>query len=67
MRCEYLDDKDGFNFGTKTKVNEGTLTLVYTPATNFELRLEGRYDTYKPDGGGSTNTKQGWLQALYRF
>ena len=27
LRVEYLDDQDGFNFGTSTRVNEGTLTF----------------------------------------
>jgi hypothetical protein len=67
LRGEYLDDKDGFNFGTSTKVEEGTLTFGYMPAKKFELRLEARYDTYKPDGGGSNKATQGWVQALYKF
>lgn len=67
LRLEYLDDKDGFLFGTSTKVNEGTLTFGYMPAKKFELRLEARYDTHKPDAGGSNNATQGWLQALYKF
>lgn len=67
LRGEYLDDQDGYNFGSKTKVDEGTLTFGYLPAKNFELRLEGRYDSYRPDAGGSSNATQGWLQALYKF
>ncbi len=67
LRAEYLDDQDGFNFGTSTKVNEGTLTFGYMPAKKFELRLEGRYDTFKPDGGGNSNNTQAWVQALYKF
>jgi Putative beta-barrel porin-2, OmpL-like. bbp2 len=44
-RAEYLDDKDGFNFGgTGQTLREGTLTVGYTPVKNFELRIEGRYD-----------------------
>jgi len=34
-------------------VDEATLTFGFMPAKNFELRLEGRYDTYKPAGGGN--------------
>ena len=67
LRLEYLDDQDGFNFGSSTKVNEGTLTFGYMPAKRFELRFEARYDTFKPDDGGSSNATQAWLQALYKF
>ena len=67
LRCEYLDDSDGFIFGTSTKVNEGTLTFGYMPAKKFELRLEARYDALRPDGGGNSNITQGWVQALYKF
>jgi hypothetical protein len=67
LRLEYLDDKDGYNFGAKTKVDEGTLTFGYMPAKNFELRLEGRYDTYKPSGGSSSDVTQAWVQALFKF
>jgi hypothetical protein len=67
LRLEYLDDKDGFIFGSSTKVNEGTLTFGYAPAKKFELRLEARYDAFRPDGGGNSNATQGWLQALYKF
>lgn len=44
LRGEVLDDKDGFLSGTDQKIKEATLTFGYMPATNFELRLEGRYD-----------------------
>jgi hypothetical protein len=67
VRLEYLDDKDGYNFGGKTDVDEGTLTFGYMPAKNFELRLEGRYDTYKPSGAGSSDATQAWVQALFKF
>jgi len=72
LRLEYLDDQDGFaTTGTKQaaniKVNEGTLTFGYAPTKNFEFRVEGRYDTYKPDGGSDLKATQGWLQALYKF
>jgi hypothetical protein len=40
------------------------LTLGYDPAKNFELRLEGRYDTYDVN---SVKVTQGWLEALYKF
>ena len=72
LRLEYLDDQDGFaTTGAKQaaniKVNEGTLTFGYAPTKNFEFRVEGRYDTYKPDGGSDLKATQGWLQALYKF
>lgn len=67
VRLEYLDDQDGYNFGTKTDVEEGTLTFGYMPAKNFELRLEGRYDTYKPSGASSSDATQAWVQALFKF
>ncbi len=44
LRGEYVDDKDGFITGTSQRLKEGTLTFGYSPAKNFELRLEGRYD-----------------------
>ena len=51
--------------GTKQKLKEGTLTLGYMPAKNYEFRIEGRYDT--SDQTGSTDFTQAWLQALYKF
>ncbi len=56
LRAEYLDDKDGFVTSamvlpgyagptTGQHLWEGTLTFGYDPTKNFELRLEGRYDT----------------------
>jgi hypothetical protein len=78
-RAEYLDDKDGyattaytqsvtFDETTRpTKVTEGTVTVGFAPSKNFEVRAEGRYDTYKVDVVGSVNTTQLWLQALYKF
>jgi hypothetical protein len=44
LRAELLDDKGGFQTGTVQKVREGTVTLGWMPAKNFELRVEGRYD-----------------------
>lgn len=44
LRAELLDDKGGFQTGTVQKVKEGTVTLGWMPAKNFELRVEGRYD-----------------------
>lgn len=81
LRGEYLDDKDGFITGTSQKLKEGTLTFGYSPAKNFELRLEARYDdsdqaTYlKSIHGGadgedleySDNQTEIAIQALYKF
>ena len=68
LRGEYLEDQDGFVLGgTKNKVNEATLTFGYAPSKHFEARIEGRYDTYKPQGTSSTDATQFWLQALYKF
>ena len=81
LRGEYLDDKDGFVTGTPQKLKEGTLTFGYSPAKNFELRLEGRYDTSDEStflksihAGGDGNTDQYddnqaeiAIQALYKF
>jgi hypothetical protein len=67
LRIEHLDDKNGYIFGTSTRVNEGTLTFAYMPAKKFELRVEARHDSFKPDGGGSNSATQGWLQALFKF
>lgn len=67
LRLEYLDDQDGFNFGSSTKVHEGTLTFGYMPSKHIELRPEIRYDTFKSNVGGNRNVTQGWLQALYKF
>jgi Putative beta-barrel porin-2, OmpL-like. bbp2 len=43
-RAEYLNDQDGFNTGTAQKLKEGTVTVGFLPAKDFELRLEARYD-----------------------
>jgi hypothetical protein len=57
FRAEYLDDKDGGVTAAMASVVpyagsftgqhfwEGTLTFGYDPTANFELRLEGRYDS----------------------
>ena len=44
IRLAYLDDKDGFNTGTKQQLKEATLTIGYDPTKTFELRIEARYD-----------------------
>jgi hypothetical protein len=45
LRGEYLDDKDGFITGDAQNLKEGTITFGYDPVSDFELRLEGRYDS----------------------
>jgi len=67
LRLEYLDDADGFLFGSSTKAREGTLTLGYMPTTKVELRPEVRYDAYVTDSGSESHATQVWLQALYKF
>jgi hypothetical protein len=44
VRGEALDDRNGFISGTPQTLKEGTVTLGYDPARDFELRIEGRYD-----------------------
>src|SRR5215471_14075297 len=50
LRGESFDDHDGFHFGTTglatpgTKYTEGTVTIAFLPADNFELRAEARED-----------------------
>ena len=44
VRGEYLDDMDGFVTGAGQTLKEGTVTVGYSPAKNFELRAEFRYD-----------------------
>lgn len=46
-RLEYLEDEDGYLTGASDGQHlwEGTLTFGYDPTSNFELRIEGRYDT----------------------
>jgi hypothetical protein len=50
LRGEYFDDKNGFITGTAQKLKEGTITFGYDPVSDFELRLEGRYDTSNQPG-----------------
>ena len=45
LRGEAFDDRNGFVTGTAQRLKEGTVTLGYDPAADFELRIEGRYDT----------------------
>jgi Putative beta-barrel porin-2, OmpL-like. bbp2 len=50
LRGEYFDDKDGFMTGVAQKLKEGTVTFGYDPVSDFELRLEGRYDSSNEPG-----------------
>jgi hypothetical protein len=50
LRGEYFDDKDGFMTGVAQKLKEGTITVGYDPVSDFELRLEGRYDSSNHPG-----------------
>jgi hypothetical protein len=50
LRGEYFDDRNGFMTGTAQKLKEGTITFGYDPVSDFELRLEGRYDTSDEQG-----------------
>jgi hypothetical protein len=79
VRAESFDDHDGFHFGTTglptpgTKYKEGTVTVAFIPADNFELRAEVRDDTadqavFKQfDGTTSKSLMTMALQGLYKF
>ena len=45
LRGEQFDDRNGFMLGAPQKVEEGTVTFGFDPVADFELRIEGRYDT----------------------
>jgi hypothetical protein len=70
-RGEYFDDQKGYLTGvgpaSGQKLYEGTVTLGYDPVKSFELRIEGRYDTYDVNSGPSVKVTQGWLEGLYKF
>ena len=67
LRSSTWTTRTALTLAPAQRLHEGTLTFGYMPAKKFELRLEARYDTYKPDSGGSSNATQAWLQALYKF
>ncbi|MGH8201645.1 MAG: outer membrane beta-barrel protein [Steroidobacteraceae bacterium] len=78
LRGEYLDDKDGTTLltGTPQSLKEGTLTFGYDPVANFELRLEGRYDTSSeptfvkavtPAVQYASNQSEVAVQGVYKF
>jgi hypothetical protein len=79
VRAESFDDHDGFHFLTTglptpgTKYKEGTVTIAFIPADNFELRAEVREDTADQavfrqyDGTTSKSLMTMALQGLYKF
>ena len=78
LRGEYLDDKNGTTLvtGTRQILKEGTITVGYDPVSDFELRLEGRYDTsseptfvkaVNPVTVYSGNQTEVALQGVYKF
>lgn len=82
LRGESFDDRNGFMLGTPQKVKEGTVTVGYDPVADFELRLEGRYDSSNrptfsythlvPATGGavttySANQSEFAVQGVYSF
>jgi hypothetical protein len=74
LRGEYFDDKDGYRTGVVQKWKEGTLTLAYLPAKEWEVRGEFRADKsdknafFKSDGVSATDTQRSFgLEVLYKF
>ncbi|HXZ54922.1 MAG TPA: porin [Burkholderiales bacterium] len=79
LRAESFDDHDGFHFLTTalptpgTKYTEGTVTIAFIPADNFELRAEAREDKANQavfvgyDGSTSKTQMTVALQGLYKF
>jgi Putative beta-barrel porin-2, OmpL-like. bbp2 len=77
LRGEYLDDSDGYltrdfdatYHGSSQKLKEVTLTFGYHPTSNFEFRVEGRYDDPDKVVGVQLlpRTYQGWFEAMYKF
>ena len=76
LRGELLDDQGGFVTNTPQKIEEGTVTVGYSPMKSFELRLEGRYDTsnkatfvYKTNAGETFDTHQTGFaaQGIFKF
>jgi putative OmpL-like beta-barrel porin-2 len=75
LRGESFDDKDGFHFGTGTKVKytEGTVTISYLPSASFELRGEVRTDRADTavftdsTGAASKSLVTAAVQGIYKF
>lgn len=74
LRGEYFDDKDGYRTGVIQKWKEGTLTVAYLPAKEWEIRAEARMDKsdraafLKSDGFTSTDKQHSFgVEILYKF
>jgi hypothetical protein len=74
VRGEYFNDKDGYRTGVAQKWTEGTVTLAYLPAKEWEIRVEGRFDHsdasafLKSDGVTPTSRQDSFgLEVLYKF
>ena len=74
LRGEYFDDKDGYRTGVSQKWTEGTLTVAYLPAKEWEIRVEGRFDHsdasafLKSNGTTPTSRQSSFgLEVLYKF
>ena len=74
LRGEYFDDKDGYRTGVIQKWKEGTLTVAYLPAKEWEVRAEARMDKsdrsafLKSDGVSTTDKQHSFgLEILYKF
>ncbi len=67
VRGESFDDRNGFMTGTAQKLKEGTVTVGYDPAANFELRIEGRYDSSNKPTFFYTHGYTAAGQALTRY
>ena len=74
LRGEYFDDKDGYRTGVVQKWKEGTVTIAYLPAKEWEIRGEFRADKsdkdvfLKSDGVSVSGTQRSFgLEVLYKF
>ena len=74
VRGEYFDDRDGYRTGAAQKWTEGTVTVAYLPAKEWEIRAEGRFDHsdasafLKPNGVTPTSRQSSFgLEVLYKF
>lgn len=74
LRSEYFNDRDGYRTGVVQKWTEGTVTVAYLPAKEWEIRVEGRFDHsdgsafLEPDGITPTGRQHSFgLEVLYKF
>ncbi|MEY4729996.1 MAG: hypothetical protein RL020_1154 [Pseudomonadota bacterium] len=74
FRAEQFDDKDGARTGFAQKWKEATLTGIYLPTKNWELRGELRKDSSDKDvfvdsNGAALKSNQNsfGIEALYKF